>query len=326
VEQVQGFSLEQHALWTMKKNNDMKKPNWLPLLAKDIRKLPKPVPTLLRRPSAEFPSQSTTPNMSVTTLSEIGNLEDTPRHKRHAINRQTSQLPTLNESQRYWNEYDNPEEDDRSEYMIYVDPGDSTPIWDRLWTPFRGLFSRESTSTQLPTHHNNNNNNAETDPLLYSARNKTLQHQPADPVNYESSDEDDDNFNPSNHLLPRNNSRHRYPSHNRSPSQNRFDSLLKDIPRSSIICLIASFSILFIAFILASTGRRKLGTEVNAGVMFAAVMSLSFVFIAVLSLYTSATDNDNDERHLKGSVWAMAGICVVVMVVGNVGLLVWRMY
>ncbi|KAF2035466.1 hypothetical protein EK21DRAFT_54321 [Setomelanomma holmii] len=152
VERVRGFSIEAHAVWACCKPSSMTSPFWIPLLDQDIRKLPEPVKRRSRKAKGSTTgstSQTSPPMTSTSNTSYDGQLS--PLASRTGESSLTSPQefvdpPTLQafrkkrrmpysdypppitsaeqepEVQRYWNEYDNPEEDESGGYYIYVNP------------------------------------------------------------------------------------------------------------------------------------------------------------------------------------------------------------
>ncbi|KAF1849961.1 uncharacterized protein K460DRAFT_326355 [Cucurbitaria berberidis CBS 394.84] len=151
VERVRGFSLEVHAVWTCCKPSAMSAPIWMPLLEKDIRKLPEPVRRRSRRTMSSATGSQTHGSPPLTSTSNTSyDGQSSPLASRNGESSATSAQefvdpPPLRafrkkhrkpysdypppivradeepEQQRYWNEYDNPE-DEESGYYIYVDP------------------------------------------------------------------------------------------------------------------------------------------------------------------------------------------------------------
>jgi hypothetical protein len=70
-----------------------------------------------------------------------------------------------------------------------------------------------------------------------------------------------------------------------------------------------------VAYLLAATGRHKLATEVDAGVVFAIASSLVFAIVGVAALWR--------EHNVKVITWAVAGGVFAVDAVGSAGLLAW---
>ncbi|CAN9289222.1 unnamed protein product [Alternaria alternata] len=152
VERVRGFSLEAHAVWTCCQPSAMSAPFWISLLEKDIRKLPEPVKKRSRRardsmtgsqvqlsPPATSTSNTSYDGQSSPLASRYEESSATSVHEfvdppplqafRKKSRRPFSEYPPpMNRDepepevqQRYWNEYDHPE-DEETGYYIYVDP------------------------------------------------------------------------------------------------------------------------------------------------------------------------------------------------------------
>ncbi|KAF2642364.1 hypothetical protein P280DRAFT_478490 [Massarina eburnea CBS 473.64] len=147
LERVRGFSLEAHAVWTCCKPEAMAAPLWMPLLKKDIRKLPPPIKRQRRKDSTANVSvaQLSPPQTSTSTTSQTDGFSSpyTPRgessatsapefvdppslqafrkKKRQPYSAYPPPMQAEPEPQRYWNEYDNPESEDEG-YYIYIDP------------------------------------------------------------------------------------------------------------------------------------------------------------------------------------------------------------
>ncbi|KAF2127296.1 hypothetical protein P153DRAFT_424563 [Dothidotthia symphoricarpi CBS 119687] len=149
VERVRGFSVETHAVWTCCKPNSMTAPIWMPLLDKDIRKLPEPA----RKRSRKTGSSNSGSHCDSSALASASNTsvdgQSSPLHSRAEESSSTSVYdfvdpPSLQAfrkkhrkpysdypppivhadaepEQRYWNEYDHPEDEEEG-YFIYVDP------------------------------------------------------------------------------------------------------------------------------------------------------------------------------------------------------------
>ncbi|KAG8622847.1 hypothetical protein KVT40_009358 [Elsinoe batatas] len=321
VERVPGFSLEHHAIWQATQPSDVSPPLWLPLLSQDLRKVPQPKSSSLHKASQEFGSQSTTPQMSTATSSEAGMppLEQRPTlkarqsrekartspvfegpHRAITRSRQNSYAPVKGSrliNQRYYSEYDDPDAtDDDDAYVIYLDPNEKT-IFDRLWANVKSIFEKRR------------NKNPETKPLLYSP---DLSSQASgEGEDYESSDDEEiQNYRISRIYGPASGVGLGL------DTETATQRALASVPRFSGTCFAASVSILLVAFVLAATGKEKLSREVDAGVLFAVAVSLCFAIIGTVSLYRSG-------EHLRGWVWAAAGVVLCTVAVGSGGLVAW---
>lgn len=272
LERVRGFSLPYHALWQLHRPQDISPPFWMPILSRDIRKLPPPA---LRRPgsvggsgsgsqSATHRSTSTANSLFAVTDGTTAvdterpssgappdQLEAPPlksfRKKRHRTYADTEEQTR----RRYWSEYDNPE-DGSEAYVIYIDPDQKSTI-DRLLDKLGGLFGyRQQEDEEL---------------LLTS---------PSTPNENDTSDEEE--------AIP-----HQVASYGTIPKSASPDQLLSHhgshfLPPLTSICLVASIAILIVAYILRTTSKHKYATEVDAGIVFAIVCSLVFAVIGFVPL------------------------------------------
>ncbi|KAK4496185.1 hypothetical protein PRZ48_012165 [Zasmidium cellare] len=192
------------------------------------------------------------------------------------------------EQQRYWNEYDNPEEggSDEGGYAIYVDPYEASPLEraiDNFFSKIGNLFKK-----QWP---------AEEEPLL-----------PSDPVDEESSDDE---------LATAT-----------TPGFGTFASTAQPPrpPKSRPIVLthlasaslIVSAVFLLVGYILSATGKHKLVTEVRVGVVLCVVCGLAAALAGFRLVVLRS------QRGYEGSAWMWWGAFAVLMLeaVGAGGLLV----
>ncbi|KAG9535555.1 hypothetical protein KCV01_g27594, partial [Aureobasidium melanogenum] len=170
VERVRGFSLEYHSVWYCCQPENVVPPFWVPLMQRDIRK----VPTAASRRRAynhdsNYGSQSTTPQMSTSTgsvgdpsgdLTAVGEqspprvkipdqLETPPlsafrKKRKSAYDRAGSALP----KQMYWSEYDDPSgSEDEGAYVLYIDPNEVSSA-TKTWRRIRNLWSKKKPSDQ----------------------------------------------------------------------------------------------------------------------------------------------------------------------------------
>ena len=270
VERIRGFSLEYHALWELYKPNNIAPPFWMPILSRDIRKLP---PLALGRTGSVGGSGSESQagtRHSVSTPSSALGITDTttavetdrpspnplPDLPETALKwtknqrRRTSTRKAERQQQRYWNEYDDPEDGDGGEgYFLYIDPDEKSTL-DRLLDKITGLWGKS-----VP----------EQEPLLGS---------PATPDNGESSDEEQGTSSSRFYGTVLRNSRSTDIT-GRTPNGHRPQL----IPPLTSICLVASVAILIVAYFLQTTSRHKYATKVDAGVIFAIVCSIAFAVI-----------------------------------------------
>ncbi|KAE8835096.1 hypothetical protein PTNB85_06429 [Pyrenophora teres f. teres] len=183
VERVRGFSLEAHAVWACCKPGAMSEPFWISLLDKDIRKLPEPVKKRSRRAmvySSDSQAQNSPPATSTSNTSYDG--QSSPLASRYEESSATSvhefvdppplqafrkksrrpysdyppplkpAEPEPEVQQRYWNEYDHPE-DEETGYYIYVDPDADVKfpgqdLFEACARAARKMFGKQDTSDQ----------------------------------------------------------------------------------------------------------------------------------------------------------------------------------
>ena len=254
----------------MYRPSNISPPFWMPILTRDIRKLPPPA--LDRTGSiggSGSGSQSgtrhsiSTPNSllgitDTTTAVEterpssaaLQDLPEVPPLKLFKKKRRRSHAERAERQQKYWNEYDHPD-DGGDAYVLYIDPNEKSTI-GRLIDKFSGLWNRA-----LP----------EQEALLQS---------PPTPDDAETSDEEQ----VTSHFTSYGTTIH--PSHSssrpkRSTSHGRPQSPF--LPPLTAICLIASVAILIVAYILKTTSKHKYATKVDAGVVFAIACSIAFAVI-----------------------------------------------
>lgn len=295
----------------------MSAPHWISVLDKDIRKLPEPVKRRSRKNRGSVSgsnTQSSPPMTSTSNTSFDGQLS--PSTLRNGESSATSAQdlvdpPSLQafrkkhrkpyaeyapavreepESQRYWNEYDHPEDEEEG-YYIYVDPNASVkfPGQETLeaWTKkTRQLFGMRL--------------QAEERSLLSTVEDGT--------TDDESGDESTLGFNPRNNygtMSSHNGSAHEgyfsslfrgriNPYHDAEAIQER-RSLLSELQarererettkfRFYCTCLAAAFAIDFILGLMTMTSRKKERGAVDVGVLFGAVCTLMLCIVALVSM------------------------------------------
>lgn len=158
--------------------------------------------------------------------------------------------PQQPQEARYWNEYDDPE-DDEGGYAIYVDPYEASPLEraiDNFFGKLGNLFRR-----QWP----------EEEPLIQA------------PTDEESSDDEAVATNNNFGTFPRSaniaQAAHR---------QNR-SNFLQQLAGA---CLVVSTAFLVVGYILSATGKHKLVTEVRVGVVLCIVCSLAAALMGFRSV------------------------------------------
>jgi hypothetical protein len=300
----------------------MSAPHWISLLEKDIRKLPEPVKRHSRKARGSVSgsnAQSSPPMTSTSNTSFDGQLSpstlrngessatsaqdfvDPPSlqafRKKHRKPLSDFPPPVVHEepeSQRYWNEYDHPEDEDDG-YYIYVDPNASIkfPGQETLeaWTK----KTRKMLGMRLQ---------AEEQPLLSAAEDGTTDDE-------ETGDESLVGWNPrSNYgtIASRNDSgshegyfssvfRGKVNPHREAEALQERRSLLSELQvrqrerettkfRFYSTCLAAAFAIDCILGLMTMTSRKKERGAVDAGVLFGAFCTLSLCIVAVISMKT----------------------------------------
>lgn len=292
VERVRGFSLEYHSVWYCCQPENVVPPFWIPLMQKDIRK----VPTAANRRRAynndsSYGSQSTTPQMSTSTGSvgdRTGDLtaveEQSPpriqipdqlatpplsafrKKRKSAYGRAGSALP----KQAYWSEYNDPSgSEDEGAYVLYIDPNEVSSA-TKTWRRIRSLWSKNKPSDQEALlGHDGTNENGMVEESVTSSDDETH--------------------------TPRRTQRRSYGTVNHSPGQTvgynaQVHHQYPDwVTQMSATCLIASILLLCIGYILVATGKRKLASEVDAGVVLAVASSLAFAVSGVGAVFGRRT-------------------------------------
>lgn len=302
VERVRGFSLEYHAVWHCCQPANTVAPFWIPLLQKDIRKLPKSVGWGRRdnTVSSNMGSQATTPNMSVANTSESGHgdttaVEEQPDNGHITIldELQAPRLGSANKKrtgsyharalpkQKYWSEYDNPSDgEDEDAYVLFIDP-DAESGFSQAWQNLVGIFTPKSSKA------------GKRDPLL--GRNDSI----------DSSDEE-----------TRIGSRHSYGTIATTSTSNGSPNRTFWLPAITMTCLGASIAIMVVGYLLAMTGRKKQYQEVDAGIIFAVVSSLLFAISGVATMFGPGA----------GTIWTARLIALTVLAVDAIAsgaLLAW---
>ncbi|KAM3420682.1 hypothetical protein BST61_g3937 [Cercospora zeina] len=311
VERVRGFSLEYHAVWQTHQSDYTPAPFWLPLLSQDIRKLPPPA--MRKRPSTQggtdasgVPSakSSSTPGTldsttAVETANELASQLESPPLKSFKSKKRRKYARAQLPMQKYWSEYDNPEEgEDGDAYYIYMDPNEQNPF-DRFFEKVAGVFKRKA--------------RPEEDALLSTPN---TPHMDDD----ESSDEESVSLTPRNHF-----------GHTQGfgtfagPSSLRSVSLRREgqtpfLPQLSALCYVASLAMLVMAYILRTTGRHKFIREVHVGVLFSMVCGLGFVLLGFMSVLRRGSVGSTEAPPSLGT-WGISITMLIVNVVASGGLL-----
>lgn len=323
VERVRGFSTEYHAIWHLYKPSTVAAPFWITMLTRDIRKLP---PATTRRPTSGNATGTGSPATAITTASNGSSVMGTTDGTTTAVG--TSRNPSMGTGDdevtapplrafrkkrrrefpeaapqpqaKYWSEYDHPEDgsDAGDAYVIYIDPNERSSF-EIFFDKLTRLFSRKSKSEE------------------YDAL--------ASPTATNDDDDEESSADEGSRLFPRAPKSYGAMSAFRAQPQRAYDhgvqsygqtndqSLL--LPQFAAVSLVASLVILVVAYLLAATGRHKLATEVDAGVVFAIASSLVFAIVGVAALWR--------ERDVKWVTWGVACGVLLVDAVGSAGLLAW---
>ena len=343
VERVRGFSLQYHALWQTCNPDNMSPPFWMDILSRDIRKLPPPAQarndSLVPRGGSGSGNgsakQQSTGTNSVRGLTDETTAVDTPRPSSSTAPADQLETPPLkafrkkrrrkypdhlrpddtpprgkSQQQRYWNEYDNPEDGGEGgggtePYWIYVNP-DERDVWDKFVDAMRSLFT-------LGLQRQQREREPDADPSGSTT-----------PRDEESSSDEDETstLNPQQRKKQqRNYGTASLPLQHHQPRQADPD-LTPSIPQTTTLCLSASLAILVITFILAATSKHKYVRAVDAAIVFAIICSLVFAGVGFVALM------GRRGRSGEGVGWGVVGVAAAVVLVDAVGcggLLAWML-
>ncbi|KAF2721465.1 hypothetical protein K431DRAFT_284840 [Polychaeton citri CBS 116435] len=303
-------------------STDASKPAWHSLLSQDIRRLPPPASSKPDDIASDGPGETSATQVSTSSGSVAGytagsttaaedsrpvvnplpDLGETPplrsfrKKRRRPYQDPASPGPA---SQRYWSEYDHPEqgEGDEDAYVIYIDPNEKSML-DRMLERLGGMFSSRRT--------------AEQDPLLDGGM--------ATPTEDEVSSDEEASISKTTRrgarfygALAHNQPASLEGQHFQfaEPPKKRF------MPQLTAICMVASVAILVVAYILAATGKHKYAKEVDAGVIFAIASSLVFAIMGVASML--------GRSDLAWTAWAMSVGLLIADAVCCGGLLAWML-
>lgn len=315
VERVMGFSLQYHALWQTCRPDKMSAPFWIPILSRDIRKLP-PAQTrhdsVAPRSSGTASANQQSPGTnSIRGLTDETTAVESPRPPSAAAADllETPPLKAFRKKrrrkypeedappqQRYWNEYDHPEDGDgENSYVIYIDPNERSTL-DKLFDSIGNLFSpriSREPDAEPPS--------------------------PASPKEDESSSEEDEEsaLGPLRHHGYGTQHSHRAPSP-ATLAREHHRATHVSFPQITSLCLVASIAILAITFILATTSKHKYVRTVDAAIVFAIVCSLIFAGVGFVTLM--------GQRAPKS--WGAVGVAVAVLLLDAIcsgGLLAWML-
>jgi hypothetical protein len=295
----------------------------MPLLDQDIRKLPEPVkrrPRRARSSTAGSASQSSPPHTSASNTSYDGllspltsrngetsatstqDLVDPPPLQAFRKKRRTPYAnypPPLSsaneepEAQRYWNEYDHPEDEDTGGYYIFVDPDapvkfpgqDIIKAWTKSTKKLFGLRNKSEDMSYTSAAEDGSSDDEDTlndSPLNRSTNYGTLPLQNAGSSHegYFSSlfrslrdpNRDAEALQERRSLL----SQLEIRQHNAEMTKLRFYST----------CLVMSVAIDFILGLMTMTSRKKERGAVDVGVLFGTICTLVLCVVALVSMKT----------------------------------------
>jgi hypothetical protein len=351
VERVRGFSIEAHAVWTCCKPTSMSAPHWIALLDKDIRKLPEPTKRRSRKARGSVSgsnTQSSPPMTSTSNTSFDGQLSpstlrngessatsaqefvDPPplqafrkKHRKPFSDYPPPVVQDEPESQRYWNEYDHPEDEDEG-YYIYVDPNASVKFpgqetfeaWTRKTRKMLGMRLQAEEQSLLSTVEDGTTDDEETGDESVLGWNPRSNY---GTINSNGSAPHESYFSS---LF-----RGRVDLHRDAEALQERRSLLTELQirqrerettkfRFYSTCLAAAFAIDFILGLMTMTSRKKERGAVDAGVLFGAVCTLVLCVVAVISMKT--------RREKLGWVHQGVVLSIVLALLGlDVLLLLW---
>ena len=352
VERVHGFSIEEHAVWECCKPPDMKPPPWIPKLSQEIRRVPSNDNALSRRSSTSLrlansamktpkstpsisgpePGESSDtavsvpkagPSIASARLKKAIAIASRKQKRKLSIRSQTAaeNLP----KQGYWNEYDEPEDDNDNAYVIWVNPGSSLSFKEWL-SSLLPSWLRPSSADPKPLLSPDNSNIEES---LLDDSSSTSDESVVDqdkPKSYGT-------INPlkSHHLThflqPRGITRHTALPRSRFPHTSSLPDL-ESQPSSTersehrirtlftLLTFSASLAIFVVICVLAATGRHKQVYQVDAGIVFGIVVNLLFACVGLGCLVSG--------RKRTGWLGWCCGVTVFgAICVGNGGLCAW---
>lgn len=318
VERVRGFSLEYHSIWQTHRPRNIPPPFWEPLLSRDIRKLPPPAMkrsgTTTRSTSGTHSAGSsgslvgTTDSGTAVETSQASQLESPPlrsfRKKKRRAYPEADATPKPQEQQRYWNEYDHPEDDenpDADAFVIYVDPNQHG-VFDRFFDSIAKLFRQH----QYPEDENQALLTGQTTP--------------------EDEESSDDESGSAAILSSRTKPRNQFGTFPRSSAHTSFiitqqqeHDTFPYLGHFATVCYASALILLAVAWIFHTTARHRYLRKVHFGVLLCMVFSLMFVALGILAVARSGSK----ARPVRPAVWIVSIAVLVVDAVGNGGLLAW---
>ena len=222
-------------------------------------------------PRVKIPDQLETPPLSAFR-----------KKRKSAYERAGGALP----KQKYWNEFDNPSDsEDEGAYVLYIDPNEVSTA-TKTWRRIRGFWTSKKVSDQESLlGHDGTGEHGMTEETLTSSDEETA--------------------------TPRRSQRRSYGTlggpAGRVASYNAQVQVQQQpdwVPQLAATCLVASVLLLCIGYILVATGKRKLASEVDAGVVLAVASSLAFAVSGVGAVFGRGTPR-----------WPIATLVIGILVV-----------
>ncbi|KAL8970431.1 MAG: hypothetical protein Q9183_001525 [Haloplaca sp. 2 TL-2023] len=301
-ERIRGFSIEAHAVATLCKPQGMPPPYWLPALDQDLRKIPATVKTTLsREPSSQLSPSLGSGNRHSTSATSVDDRprssdfsgldkgssatsvggtpslapQKVPKKKRRRLaDKSLRQQIHQASRQRYWNEYDNGDEDsDNEPFAIYIDPNRSSS--------FPGAHTISNAASSLAAQVKRSSKKLRSW-IGFSEKpheqTSLLADEAASPEDEDSDLED----SPMNPLMDRRRKpRHYATFRDRYVIDRNVQARESLLQRCCVAFFLASFVLLLVATCLASAGRRKAVFKVDIGVITGVVFSLVFAVAGV---------------------------------------------
>ncbi|KAF1986670.1 hypothetical protein K402DRAFT_85123 [Aulographum hederae CBS 113979] len=355
VERVRGFSLETHAVWVCCKPRSMTSPYWMPLLKRDIRKVPdnarvpprrrmsaianSPEPALSRPPSRSTSmmdnSSSTLMGQGSTPLSSPPATDDfqppsrqafkekrkrSALRREHPLSKDTTASGPGGAQNRYWSEYDHPESGDEEDgYYIYVDPNASIKFpGQEVIEVVYGKFK-----SLLKPMSSRANETVISPDRAWSDGDESATSSDESPLLYRTQ------YGTATVPRPQRGKRKTLrfpwdtPENTKAPQHSLADELIFQHQARErlklhiyVASVIVSLTVLSFGAILAATGRKRLRGEVDAGVLLSVVVSATSAAIGVGTMVS---------RQDRLSWWHRGAMLVVVsaLSMADAALLAW---
>ena len=211
----------------------------------------------------------------------------------------------------YWNEYDDGDEGSENEpFAIYIDPNksNSIPGMSAITHTAQSIASRVKISTKHMRLWMRSSNSTYKDLDFAHVDENTIEQNLLD-------DESEFGDSPIDPLLNR--SQHHYATFHEQKLHHAFGARESLLFRSCITSFLASFALLIVAALLATSARRRAYVKVNIGVITGVVFSLVFGIVGVMCMF-KRTDRLSP-WHRLAVFMALAMVCVLSgMLLGGV--------